>query len=338
MSTAGSTHAVGSPYRRRSSRSRLRRAAGLWALAGLGWAGAAAAQVRPFGGACVNASATPVLHVVSAGETLWYIARQVLGDGHRWSELRTVSGGLPDPKALQPGARLVLPGSFADRGSPGSAGDLRRCAASPERAPRAAPALRREATTPPREAAALHRGAAARSGEGATLPGEVAVLSGEALPVRESAAARARRWRGSAPPWPPEPVPAATPEPAPAPASDPAPEPAPVASSGGVDSPVALGIVVGGELVVTRLPRPADWWLVEVPADAELHVGARLRPRRSALHGGARLLVVCVQVGRALTRVISPGTDGLYPGATLRLEQVRPSRYPTAARAPPRDR
>jgi hypothetical protein len=50
-------------------------------------------------------------HVVRAGDTLWRIAQDSLGDGRRWREiLRLNEARIPSPDRLDAGTRLVLPG------------------------------------------------------------------------------------------------------------------------------------------------------------------------------------------------------------------------------------
>ena len=51
-------------------------------------------------------------HVVRAGDTLWRIAQDSLGDGRRWREiLRLNEARIPSPDRLDAGTRLVLPGN-----------------------------------------------------------------------------------------------------------------------------------------------------------------------------------------------------------------------------------
>ena len=59
---------------------------------------------------------------VQEGQSLWQIAEQQTGDGHRWPELALANQGLvSDPNLIQPGWELVLPSSWgivgADRGT-----------------------------------------------------------------------------------------------------------------------------------------------------------------------------------------------------------------------------
>ncbi len=49
-------------------------------------------------------------HVVKAGETLWRIAQDSLGDGHRWTEILSLNREhVTSPNQLETGLRLVLP-------------------------------------------------------------------------------------------------------------------------------------------------------------------------------------------------------------------------------------
>jgi LysM domain len=49
-------------------------------------------------------------HVVKAGETLWRIAQDSLGDGHRWTEILALNRDhVTSPNQLETGLRLVLP-------------------------------------------------------------------------------------------------------------------------------------------------------------------------------------------------------------------------------------
>lgn len=53
-------------------------------------------------------------YTVKRGDTLWEIARQLLGDGYLWPELfRLNTGTVADPHWIYPGARLRVPGAEA---------------------------------------------------------------------------------------------------------------------------------------------------------------------------------------------------------------------------------
>ncbi|MPZ28977.1 MAG: LysM peptidoglycan-binding domain-containing protein [Micromonosporaceae bacterium] len=80
-----------------------------------------AASAAPDGAEPASSRARPAdrLYEVQRGDTLWGLAERALGDGHRWSEIRDLNAGRPQPDggALAPdgetirrGWRLVLPG------------------------------------------------------------------------------------------------------------------------------------------------------------------------------------------------------------------------------------
>lgn len=50
---------------------------------------------------------------VGKGDTLWAIAAKTLGDGSRWQEIARANG-IRNPRSLQPGAVLTIPGAEAD--------------------------------------------------------------------------------------------------------------------------------------------------------------------------------------------------------------------------------
>lgn len=50
-------------------------------------------------------------YIVQAGDTLYIIAQQKLGDGNRWTEIKNPDGTSPDPNNLHPGQELCLPGA-----------------------------------------------------------------------------------------------------------------------------------------------------------------------------------------------------------------------------------
>ncbi len=57
-------------------------------------------------------NAVPQTHTVAKGETLWSVAQQLLGDGHRWREIYDLNKGqIPDPHWIHPGQVLQLPGA-----------------------------------------------------------------------------------------------------------------------------------------------------------------------------------------------------------------------------------
>jgi len=49
-----------------------------------------------------------ITHVVKQGDTLWALAVKHLGNGHRWTEIQAVNGGI-DPKRLRIGMTLKIP-------------------------------------------------------------------------------------------------------------------------------------------------------------------------------------------------------------------------------------
>lgn len=57
-------------------------------------------------------------HIVRPGETLWRIARRVLGDGRRWKDIHDVNRDrVPDPDRLRVGTELRLPaGAMPENG------------------------------------------------------------------------------------------------------------------------------------------------------------------------------------------------------------------------------
>jgi len=54
---------------------------------------------------------SPAIYEVSPGDSLWAIAKLLLGDGGRWSEIYEANSDLigPDPDLILPGQRLVMP-------------------------------------------------------------------------------------------------------------------------------------------------------------------------------------------------------------------------------------
>ena len=61
-------------------------------------------------------------YVVRPGDTLWHIALETLGDGHRWREIvRLNRGRIPSPPRVAVGVRLVLPPRARTRGEIASA-------------------------------------------------------------------------------------------------------------------------------------------------------------------------------------------------------------------------
>lgn len=59
--------------------------------------------------AVVHGQGASRVHVVRAGETLWRIATNELGDGHRWRELVRLNPRIRSERSLRVGTRLVLP-------------------------------------------------------------------------------------------------------------------------------------------------------------------------------------------------------------------------------------
>ncbi len=58
----------------------------------------------------VSSHASPRIHTVRAGETLWTIAAARVGDGSRWPALyRANRDQIRDPSLLHPGQRLEIP-------------------------------------------------------------------------------------------------------------------------------------------------------------------------------------------------------------------------------------
>ncbi len=56
-------------------------------------------------------------YIVQAGDTLFIIAEQKLGDGNRWPEIKNPDGTSPNPNQLQPGQELCLPGAPSSGGN-----------------------------------------------------------------------------------------------------------------------------------------------------------------------------------------------------------------------------
>lgn len=95
-----------------------------------------------------QASPTARVHVVRPGETLWRIATDYLGDGHRWREIVAANAKVVSrERFVKVGTRLVIPG--ARPAKPGVAS--RRAEGRTER-PTAAAAVRPPAARPPSEA------------------------------------------------------------------------------------------------------------------------------------------------------------------------------------------
>jgi chitinase len=57
-----------------------------------------------------------ISYIVQAGDTLFSIAAQQLGDGNRWPEIKNPDGTAPNPGQLQPGQTLCLPGKPSPTG------------------------------------------------------------------------------------------------------------------------------------------------------------------------------------------------------------------------------
>src|SRR5690349_22720690 len=70
------------------------------------------------------ASGTP--YIVKAGDTLFLVAERKFGDGNRWREIKNPDGTSPDPKQLQPGQELCLPGAPRRGGHESSSNAVRR--------------------------------------------------------------------------------------------------------------------------------------------------------------------------------------------------------------------
>lgn len=57
-----------------------------------------------------KASAQPPQEVtVKAGDTMWALAEQYLGDGAMWEQIAKANPGIKDPDKIQPGQKLKLP-------------------------------------------------------------------------------------------------------------------------------------------------------------------------------------------------------------------------------------
>jgi len=68
---------------------------------------------------CAQASDTTRMYVVRAGDTLWRIAQETLGDGGRWREILQLNPtAIPAPDRLETGARLRLPGRLPRSAEP----------------------------------------------------------------------------------------------------------------------------------------------------------------------------------------------------------------------------
>lgn len=105
-------------------------------------AGAVAPTVAVAQKATAGAAQDPqATYTVRQGDSLWEIARQVLGDPNRWREIYDLNAGaIEDPKKLPPGLVLKLPaGTAAPAPAPAPA------PAAPAAAPVAAPAAEKPA-------------------------------------------------------------------------------------------------------------------------------------------------------------------------------------------------
>ncbi len=67
---------------------------------------------QPIGAPVEKISATPAAYRVQAGQSLWSIATDVLGDGHRYQEILNLNPQLRgNPGRIMPGQQLIMPGS-----------------------------------------------------------------------------------------------------------------------------------------------------------------------------------------------------------------------------------
>jgi len=132
----------------------------------------------------------PRVHVVRAGETLWRIATNELGDGHRWRELVRLNSRIRSERSLPVGMRLVLP---RGRRGAGRAGAGTAAGESAARTAASGPATR-AARAPGAPGAAAPTSPPSRAGEAAPTLVTADSLS---TPTIFAAAARSRRLDGS---------------------------------------------------------------------------------------------------------------------------------------------
>lgn len=118
-----------------------------------------------------QASPTARVHVVRPGETLWRIATDYLGDGHRWREIVTANAKVVSrERFVKVGTRLVIPGArpasrrTAARSAEGRTERSTTGAAAERRAERAAPVLTEERTAPVTAPTVFSRGLGPEAG------------------------------------------------------------------------------------------------------------------------------------------------------------------------------